>query len=141
MQWRYDGSSIDWNELSTLYRIAPLGDKSTDHLKLVYSNSRYMCFVFDEGQLIGAGRALADGADCSYLCDVVVHPERQRQGIGKAIIEKLMELSAGHKKVILYANRGSEGFYEKLGFRPMLTAMAVFADPDSAVKHGLIEAP
>src|SRR5262249_23307482 len=43
MQWLFDESSIDWGELSRLYRIAPLGDKSPEHLKLAFSNSRYKC--------------------------------------------------------------------------------------------------
>lgn len=27
MRWQFDDAGIDWNELSHLYRIAPLGDK------------------------------------------------------------------------------------------------------------------
>jgi hypothetical protein len=126
MQWLFEQSSVDWIELSNLYRIAPLGDKKPGELKLAFSNSMYKCFVFDDGHLIGAGRAMADGVDCSYLCDVAVHPDFQGQGLGKAIVGKLIELSAGHRKIILYANPGKEGFYKKLGFRRMRTAMAIF---------------
>ena len=65
--------------------------------------------------LVGAGRALADGADCSYLGDVAVHPGFQGAGLGSAIIAKLKALSAGHRKIILYANPGKEGFTESWG--------------------------
>jgi hypothetical protein len=41
MQWLFDQSSIDWIVLSKLYRIAPLGDKKPDDLKLAFSNSRH----------------------------------------------------------------------------------------------------
>ncbi len=34
---------------------------------------------------------------------------------------------------------GKEGFYRKLGFRRMLTAMAKFEDQDRAVRTGLVE--
>jgi ribosomal protein S18 acetylase RimI-like enzyme len=139
MKWLFEDDSINWDELSNLYRIAPLGDKSASHLKLVFSNSRYKCFVLDDDVLVGAGRALADGADAAYICDVVVHPGRQGGGLGRAIIDKLVELSSGHKKIILYANPGKEGFYEKLGFRRMRTAMAIFRDQDDATRRGLIE--
>jgi ribosomal protein S18 acetylase RimI-like enzyme len=139
MQWRFEQSAIDWNELSNLYRIAPLGVKKPDDLKLAFSNSRYKCFLFEDGRLIGAGRALADGVDCSYLCDVAVHPDFQGRGLGKAIIEKLKELSAGHRKIILYANPGKEGFYKKLGFLHMRTAMAIFENRDQAIRGGLLE--
>jgi ribosomal protein S18 acetylase RimI-like enzyme len=140
MQWLFDHSSIDWIALSELYRVAPLGDKKPDDLKLAFSNSMYKCFVFENGVLIGAGRALADGVDCSYLCDVAVHPDFQGQGLGKAIIIKLTELSAGHRKIILYANPGTERWYRKLGFMRMRTAMAIFDDRERAITRGLVDA-
>jgi ribosomal protein S18 acetylase RimI-like enzyme len=139
MQWIFDDARVDWNELSELYRVAPLGNKSADHLKRVFANSMFKCFVYDGGRLVGAGRALADGRDTSYLCDIAVHPDCQGKGLGVAIVEKLKELSAGHRKIILYANPGREGFYAKLGFRRMRTAMAIFRDRDHAVRTGLIE--
>jgi len=140
MQWVYDQNSIDWRALADLYRIAPLGNKQPDDLKVTFGNSRYKCFVFEEGTLIGAGRALADGIDCSYLCDVAVHPQHQGKGLGAAIVNKLVDLSAGHKKIILYANPGTEAFYLKLEFSPMRTAMAIFRNKADAVKQGLISA-
>jgi ribosomal protein S18 acetylase RimI-like enzyme len=139
LNWRFDQETIDWHELSNLYRIAPLGDKKPEALKIAFSNSRFKCFVFDNEKLIGAGRALADGIDCSYLCDVTVHPDYQGLGLGKEIINKLKEFSAGHKKIILYANPGKEGFYKKLGFLRMRTAMAIFQNQVRAIEAGLID--
>jgi ribosomal protein S18 acetylase RimI-like enzyme len=141
LRWMLEQDVIDWQELSNLYRIAPLGEKKADSLKVAFTNSRFKCFVFDDTTLVGAGRAVADGIDCSYLCDIAVHPGYQSRGLGKAITQKLMELSAGHKKIILYANPGKEGFYTKLGFRRMRTAMAIFQDQEKATQGGLVEAP
>lgn len=137
--WKSDVDGADWNALSTLYRIAPLGDKKPDDLRISFGNSRFVCLVFDGDALVGAGRALADGVDCSYLCDVAVHPDYQGIGLGKAIIERLRDRSAGHRKIILYASPGKEGFYAKLGFRRMKTAMAIFADQEKAATNGLVE--
>lgn len=139
LQWRFDQDEIDWAEVSNLYRIAPLGDKSPEHLKLAFSNSMFKVFVLSEGRYVGIGRAVADGIDCSYLCDVAVHPDFQGIGLGRAIIEKLKELSAGHQKIILYANPGKEGFYRKLGFLRMCTAMAIFKDRERALRTGLVD--
>ncbi len=136
--WIYDQSDINWNQLSDLYRIAPLGNKAANDLKVVFSNSKFKCFVFDNSTLIGVGRALADGLDCSYLCDVAIHPEYQGIGLGRNIINKLIELSFGHKKIILYANLGKEGFYKKLGFKKMNTAMAIFSNEQQAIDVGLL---
>ncbi|HRQ38121.1 MAG TPA: GNAT family N-acetyltransferase [Chloroflexota bacterium] len=137
--WIDSTEKIDWEELSALYRIAPLGEKKPADLAVTFANSRYICFVFDAGRLIGAGRALADGIDCSYICDVAVHPEYQGLGIGKGIVSRLVDLSKGHRKIILYAAPGKEPFYHKLGFLRMKTAMAIFQNQAYALEQGLVE--
>ena len=137
--WIDNCNEIDWSELSNLYKIAPLGNKSAKALKTVFSNSRYMHFIYHESLLIGAGRALADGYDCSYICDVAIHPEFQSKGLGKAMIEKLVEDSKEHQKIILYAVPTKEPFYAKFGFAHMKTAMAMFKNQEKAIKVGLIE--
>ena len=139
LSWVYEEKNVNWEKLSELYRIAPLGKKPAEDLKTVFSNSRYKCFIYADDKLVGVGRALADGLDCSYICDIAVHPECQGTGLGKAIVEKLVTMSEGHKKIILYANTGKEGFYSKLGFRKMNTAMAIFDDQINAKDIGLIE--
>ncbi len=138
--WVHDLESVDFDELFRLYRAAPLGDKSPEVLRTVFGNSMFTCFVYAGGRLVGAGRALADGSDCSYIADVAVHPDHQGRGLGKAIIRRLVDQSRGHKKIILYANPGVEGFYAKLGFLRMNTAMAIWQDQARAVASGLLAA-
>lgn len=138
ISWVYKHEGVNWAELSELYRIAPLGKKSPNDLETVFSNSKYKCFIYADNTLIGVGRALADGLDCSYICDVAIHPEHQGLGLGKKIIQELATLSAEHKKIILYANPGKEGFYRKLGFLRMNTAMAIFKDQKHALNVGLL---
>jgi ribosomal protein S18 acetylase RimI-like enzyme len=137
--WSDSLDGVNWRELSDLYRVAPLGDKPPEALKTAFANSLYRWFVSDAGRLVGAGRALADGADCSYICDVAVLPSHQGQGLGKAIISRLVEQSQDHRKIILYAAQGKEPIYAKLGFRRMKTAMAMFKDTGEAVRRGLVE--
>lgn len=137
--WQYDQKDISWEALSTLYKIAPLGEKSPKDLETAFTNSRYKCFIFVDENLVGVGRALADGVDCSYICDVAIHPDYQGLGLGKEIIQKLIVFSSEHKKIILYANIGKEGFYSKLGFKKMNTAMAIFRDEERALDIGLVQ--
>lgn len=131
---------MDWDALSELYWIAPLGEKPPDSLRTVFSNSMFKCFIYSDSRLVGAGRAIADGLDCAYIADVAVHPDFQRRGLGRAIIRRLVEMAKGHKKIILYANPGTEGFYLGLGFLPMATAMAIWADQERAIEMGLLRA-
>ena len=136
--WVHELGAVDLQELSRLYRIAPLGDKPPQALATVFGNSMFMCFVYAGGVLAGAGRVLADGLDCAYLADVAVHPDHQGRGLGTAIIRQLVAFSCEHKKIILYANPGTEGFYGKLGFLRMNTAMAIWQDPARAIESGLL---
>jgi ribosomal protein S18 acetylase RimI-like enzyme len=136
--WKESLDEIDWEELSALYKAAPLGNKSAAWLKSAFSNSMFRCFAYDEERLVGAGRALADGVDCSYICDVAVLPACQGKGVGRDIISRLIAHSKGHRKIILYAVPGKETFYEKLGFRRMTTAMAIFQDQERAAADGYI---
>jgi len=138
LEWSDSLERIDWEELSHLYRVAPLGEKDPADLKTAFSNSRFRCLVFDEGRLIGVGRALADGVDCSYICDVAVHPAYQGAGIGKEIVSRLVALSRGHRKILLYAVPGKEPFYRRLGFERMATAMAIFQNQAQALDAGYL---
>lgn len=139
--WVSATDGVDYEELSELYRIAPLGEKPPDALATVFANSMFACFVYAGERLAGAGRALADGLDCAYIADVAVHPEHQGRGLGRAIIRDLLERCQGHKKILLYANPGTEGFYASLGFLHLNTAMAIWREPERALAAGLLSTP
>lgn len=114
------------------------GRKNPAALKMVFANSMFRLFVYDSGRMVGVGRALADGADCSYICDVAVLPTHQRMGLGREIVAKLIALSSGHKKILLYSVPGRESFYRGLGFMRMTTAMAIFENQPRALEWGLV---
>ncbi|MCV0440130.1 MAG: GNAT family N-acetyltransferase [Hydrogenophaga sp.] len=138
VRWSESLDTLDWEELSALYLAAPLGNKSPDWLKTVFSNSMFRCFAYDGGRLVGVGRALADGADCSYICDVAVLPSHQGTGLGREIINRLVAASRGHRKILLYAVPGKEPFYRKFGFLRMKTAMAIFENPQQQLERGYL---
>ncbi len=139
MEWTDTIDDVDWQELSELYRLAPLGNKSADWLRRAFGNSMFRCIVREEGRIVGAGRAVADGVDCSYLCDIAVLPSHQGRGLGKRIVQRLVDASRGHRKIILYAVPGREPFYRTFGFRRMRTAMAIFENPERAAADGYID--
>jgi ribosomal protein S18 acetylase RimI-like enzyme len=104
--WIHDLGAVDMDELSRLYRVAPLGNKPPEALATVFGNSMFVCFAYLGGVLVGAGRVLADGLDCAYIADVAVHPDQQGRGLGTAIIRQLVALSQNHKKIIFTPTRG-----------------------------------
>ena len=137
--WSQSIDDLDWDELCALYHAAPLGNKNPVDLKTAFGNSMFRCLVREDGKLVGVGRALADGADCSYICDVALLPSHQGRGLGRQIVGKLLKLSAGHRKIILYSVPGKEAFYRKLGFRRMTTAMAIFENQGLALQRGYLD--
>ena len=139
LAWSYSTDSLDWNELTALYRAAPLGNKNPADLKVAFNSSKFVCLVREGKRLVGVGRALADGVDCSYICAVAVLPSHQGTGLGKEIVGTLVRLSSIHKKIILYAVPGKEPFYKKFGFKRMRTAMAIFENQSLAQERGYVD--
>ena len=75
--------------------------------------------VWDQLTALDCAAPLADGVDCSYICDVAVLPSHQVTGLGKAIVTRVVGQSQGHKSIILHSVRGKQPFYRKSGFRWM----------------------
>lgn len=78
--------------------------------------------AWDEGRVVGFGRALSDGVSNGYLSMVAVAEDRRGQGIGREMVRRLM----GDDPEItwtLRAGRGSEGFWRKMGFAASEIAM------------------
>ncbi len=138
-RWSSSTEGVHWPELATLVRRAPLGDKSAEHLKRVFGNSQIVVFGYAGNRLVAAGRALADGAECAYLADIVVLPEYQGLGWGSEVLRRLMSAVAGHRRILLFSVPGKEGFYRHHGFRRLLTAMAIFEDEALAISRGHLE--
>lgn len=72
-----------------------------------------------DGRLVGIGRVISDGALYALLVDLIVHPEVQDKGIGRALVDRLIDRCRASRlrSLQLFAAEGSEGFYRGLGFR------------------------
>ena len=76
--------------------------------------------VFDRrDQLVGWCAILSDGVRHSILIDVIVHPSRQRQGLGQRIVSAAVDHCRQQGVSIIHVDFTPEnrGFYEKCGFR------------------------
>lgn len=65
---------------------------------------------------------VGDGAMYWYLQEIVVHPDYQGKGIGKSIVNRLIEhvkstaIPGSQVTIGLSAAKGKDAFYEKFGF-------------------------
>ena len=71
---------------------------------------------------VGMARIVGDGGDMYLIVDVMVHPDHQKQGIGRMLLERingfLGDLASDGRVLMvnLMATPGNEGFYEKFGY-------------------------
>lgn len=129
--------TVPWEELAEVFERALLGKRFPDELETAFTNSQVRCFLFHKGHVVGAARALSDGINQAAIYDVALLPEYQGRGNGCRMIEFILG-KLKFKTVILFAVPGKEGFYEKLSFRKMKTAMGIFTNPE-AQRQGYIE--
>lgn len=80
-----------------------------------------ICFRVD-GKPVGLGRAVSDHGYVVYIADVIVIPEYQGQGLGRTIMNTILDkikgsLKPGYRVMIsLLAAKGKEAFYKKFDF-------------------------
>ena len=81
-------------------------------------NSWRRLFAYDGDRLVGAAHMCSDGGLHAIIYDVIVAPEYQGRGIGKQIMERMVQecLDAQIGTIQLFCAPGKQLFYEKLGF-------------------------
>ncbi len=107
----------------TLYRRAPLLRPVSDPSKVwkMFEQSSLILTAWHERQLVGIARVLSDGVINSYLCDLAVEPDVQGLGVGKALINEVIERCAG-TELLLRDSDISTGYYAHLGFKRVSNA-------------------
>ena len=106
--------------IATLYRRAPLL-RQTDNaqrLQQAFENAQLVLTAWHAERLVGLARVLTDGVQVAYLCDLAVEPDVQGIGLGKMLIDAVMERCKGTELILRDSNLSS-GFYEHLGFEPV----------------------
>lgn len=129
---------VNWTELAQVIERAPLGAREPAIVEQAFRGSYVCCFVEDAGMLIGAGRAISDGTSNSAIFDVVVLPEYQGKGIGKAIMEYLLE-RLPQRSVLLVSVPQQQMFYTKLGFHKLKTAYLRHDNIERWIRDGYID--
>jgi len=135
---QYNISGIDWDLIPSILKAVGMSFHESKIHKLAFEKSYFVVFAFEDERLIGFGRALSDGAYQAAIYDVAVLPEFQGNGIGKLIVNSIVENCPGCT-FILYASPGKEKFYEKFKFRKMKTGMALFTDMEKMKQKGFTE--
>lgn len=84
--------------------------KSSDHVVLAVDT--------DSGRVVGFITALTDGIQSAFIPLLEVLPEYQKQGIGSALVSRMLEKLKGIPAIDLTCDPGMQEFYSKLGMIP-----------------------
>ncbi|GLX65796.1 GNAT family N-acetyltransferase [Paenibacillus glycanilyticus] len=119
-------------EHKTLWEAVGWGDLNIGMSEQSLAGSLYGVVIEHAGEVVGMGRIVGDGAMYFYLQDVAVLTEHQKHGLGKLIVERLLDYikkrrhENGLAFVGLFASHGNDTFYEQFGFKdhsPGMTGM------------------
>jgi GNAT superfamily N-acetyltransferase len=135
---RRECSGVDWGAVSEILKCVGMAYDQPDVHRRAFEASHTAVFVYHAHRLIGFGRAISDGVYQAAIYDCAVLPEFQGKGIGTKIMNNIL-LRISQCNVILYAAPGKEGFYQKNGFRKMLTGMALFKSGAAMRERGFTE--
>jgi len=87
-------------------------------LKEAYLNSLKSYAAYVNNKLVGIIRVVGDGASVVFVQDLLVYPQYHRQGIGTALLKKIMEEYDGVYQLHLLTENTEKtiAFYKSLGF-------------------------
>ena len=82
------------------------------------AQSWHVVSAYEGERLVGTGRIVSDGVLYAMIYDMIVQPSHQGQGIGTAILRRLVARcrQAGLRDIQLFSARGKTDFYRKRGF-------------------------
>jgi GNAT superfamily N-acetyltransferase len=87
-------------------------------LEAAVAGSSYVVVARRDGRLVGLARAMSDDATICYLQDVLVLPTEQRTGVGRALVEAVLDRYRSVRQKVLLTDdeAGQRAFYESLGY-------------------------
>ena len=92
--------------------------REPETLERAFTGATYVVGAWEDETLVGVCRVLSDNASILYVQDILVDPDHQRRGIGRALLERVLErYSHCRQKVLMTDDRPEQkAFYEALGF-------------------------
>ncbi|MFC1490678.1 GNAT family N-acetyltransferase [Candidatus Latescibacterota bacterium] len=109
---------IESDEVIALYNACGWSAaKKPDKLMAALRNSDTLVTARIAGMLVGICNSISDGHLVVYYPHMLVHPDYQRHGIGRAMMEKMQEKYSAFHQQMLTADGNAILFYEALGFR------------------------
>jgi GNAT superfamily N-acetyltransferase len=90
--------------------------KFPEKLQQAIAGSHTVVTAWDADKLVGLVNALSDGVMTVYFHYLLVHPDYQKLGIGRELMNRILTQYADYYRKVLISYDHSVDFYEKCGF-------------------------
>lgn len=91
----------------------PAGDR--EKLTKMVAHADILLTARSQGQLVGISRCMTDFAHATYLADLAVDRDFQKQGIGKELIARSHQAAGTHTLLLLLAAPTAASYYPHVG--------------------------
>ena len=93
-------------------------NRSSKQIKSMLWKSDVVISLWDEQKMIGFGRATTDGIYRSVLWDIVINKQEQGKGLGRLIVDRLIQCpNIGKTEKIYLMTTNEVEFYTQIGFK------------------------
>jgi len=110
--------SVEPKEVADLFRRSGIR-RPFDDLKRItrmVKNANLIVCARDGKKLVGIARALTDFSYCCYLSDLAVDRDYHSKGIGKELVNKIIEAVSDEVMILLLSAPEAESYYLHIGF-------------------------
>jgi len=114
----YESKVLNHESIKTLYQACAWSVVDREPQKLEHSleHSDTVLSAWKGKQLVGIANALSDGQLCVFFPHLIVHPDYQKMGIGKSMMEIMLKKYAHCDQKVLISEKNATKFYKKIGF-------------------------
>lgn len=115
-------NSLNADEFIALWNAVWDGAPAREQVTLALENSVYRIGIYDGRKIVAMARMIGDRGLCYYIKDVIVRQEYQAQGVGRILLETLLDFIRKNGvpgtdiAVELCAMPDKMPFYGKFGF-------------------------
>jgi GNAT superfamily N-acetyltransferase len=107
---------IDLLVRSTLSERRPIADRA--RIDVMLRRADVIVAARVAGRLVGVSRAISDFSYATYLSDLAVDEQFQRQGIGRELIHRTHAAAGKQTMLILLAAPKARSYYPHIGMQP-----------------------
>lgn len=93
----------------------PRPTKDKERIQKMYDHSDLIVTAWDGDLLVGVSRSITDWVWSCYLADLAIHPDYQKNGIGKELVRLTKEKVGEEVMILLLSVPTAMTYYPKIG--------------------------